>query len=145
MFASINCTDDPSVYYFTYITLGLDDREWHHTMPKSPLLNWVDSILIPLAKEKGNSLTIKNVLQAMNKLTEEARISLESLDWLGLALLSTQRYWESLGQLAAGPPSTEIEEACAARRKLTDICCQIYQQLSLVRHDSFRLWLSSAA
>lgn len=144
MFALINCIDDPPVFHFTYTTLGLDDNEWHHTTPALPLVEWVDNILIPLARQRGDSLTLEETVQTLYKQTQKARISFEDFDWLGLALFVSHRCRETLGKIA-GQTSGPISEEGTAWYHLANVWSQIYQRVSVTRQDSFRQWLTGAA
>jgi hypothetical protein len=144
MFALLDCVDNSPVFHFTYTTPGLDSSEWHHSTPQSPLANWVDDVLIPRAMERGDLLDLRDVVQTLYDQAQQARIAFEDLDWLGLALLATLRFRNSLGQLTV-QMSPSLQAECAARSRLADICCQIYEELSFARHDSLRQWLTSAA
>lgn len=114
---------------FTFTTAGIDEHAWHHTAIGHPIGEWFDTSLIPLASSEGQCLTDTKVVQCVTKRAQAELIPASAIDWLGLALLASQRYREVAAKIADSD-SPDLQDECAAVSALVPILSDIAERFA---------------
>jgi len=132
------------VLCFSFATPGIEEHEWHHTVLGHPISEWLDKALLPLAMEEKENLTAKQVVTCVTELAAKELIPATAIDWLGLALLASQRYREIAIKLATSD-SIAIQEQCSAVSALVPVLSDVSERFAQVIYAKLREFPRNAA
>jgi hypothetical protein len=129
MYSIIECTHSEAAVTFHFATPGLADELWTHTSLRSPLVEWLENVLLPLTMESGDAVSVQAVTGRLIELAESRGMLATSIDWLGLALLAAQEYREAAAALHESN-RPELQARCAACFRLASILYQFDERLA---------------
>jgi hypothetical protein len=97
---------------FTWSDDFFDDGEREHVTLAAPILACYNGVLMPLAHERGEDLSVDELLRAAGW---GANGTSPETDWLGIVLYSEQRFREAMGRLSQASTPEAQAEVTAAR------------------------------
>lgn len=136
MFSILAFRREGNVLHFTIVAPQRDAVKQHHAAVADRVVPCIDEILLPLAQQRGPSLSTDDVVHSIHRQVTEEGVPFASVDWLGLALFAEQRSCEAAEALARRD-SFEVQQRIASTTTLAHILWNVYEQIAQVIAAAF--------